>query len=190
VPALTAEQVLRETLEVKDGEWLLIHGAGGVTGGVLVSLANHYGAQVIATASPSKHDRLQDLGAEHVLDYHDRRWPRQVLSLTEEKGVPAAVNAVPGGCSTAIQVVRDGGRLSTITSDPPEEERGIRVETVYVRADGAQLTSLARLLVAGRLPISVAARFPLDQAAEALDIARAGGVGGAIVLAITLVDEP
>ena len=38
VPALTAAQVLDEALQVRPGDRLLVNGAGGVTGGLLVSL--------------------------------------------------------------------------------------------------------------------------------------------------------
>src|SRR6266508_6285760 len=48
VPALTAEQVLSDALNLHVGEQLLVHGAGGVTGGLLVALAVLLGAQVIA----------------------------------------------------------------------------------------------------------------------------------------------
>src|SRR5438876_8228311 len=46
VPALTAEQVLSDTLNVRAGEQLLVHGASGVTGGLLVALAAPRGTQV------------------------------------------------------------------------------------------------------------------------------------------------
>ena len=49
VPALTADQAL-DAVAVRPGETVLVHGAGGVTGGVLVRLAAHRGARVIATA--------------------------------------------------------------------------------------------------------------------------------------------
>lgn len=51
VPALTAAQVLGEALDIQAGEQVLIHGAGGVTGGLLVALAALRGAQVIATGA-------------------------------------------------------------------------------------------------------------------------------------------
>ena len=44
VPALTADQALA-ALAVRPGEPVLVHGAGGVTGGVLVRLAAHRGAR-------------------------------------------------------------------------------------------------------------------------------------------------
>ncbi len=50
VPALTADQAL-DAVTVRAGETVLVHGAGGVTGGVLVALAARRGARVIATAS-------------------------------------------------------------------------------------------------------------------------------------------
>jgi D-arabinose 1-dehydrogenase-like Zn-dependent alcohol dehydrogenase len=74
VPALTAEQVVSEVLEAQAGDLLLVHGAGGVTGGLMVSLAAMRGATVIATASPSNHERLRRCGVQHLIDYHDARW--------------------------------------------------------------------------------------------------------------------
>src|SRR3954467_5535154 len=50
VPALTAAQVLDEALAVGPGDRLLVNGAGGVTGRLLVSLGSLRGAEVIATA--------------------------------------------------------------------------------------------------------------------------------------------
>jgi len=73
VPALTAEQVLGETLELKAGDRLLVHGAGGITGSLLVRLAALRGAEVLATAGPHSHERVRTLGAREVIDYHDRQ---------------------------------------------------------------------------------------------------------------------
>lgn len=184
VPALTAEQVLGEALQLKAGERLVVHGAGGVTGGLLVSLATHRGAEVLATADPHSHERVRALGARDVIDYHNLRWPERILEITARAGVPAAVNAAPGGASDAIRAVADGGRLATITSDPPAEERGITVSSVYVRPDGGQLQRLTQLLEDGALKISVASTHGLRDAAEALARAASGRAGGAVALTL------
>src|ERR1700759_974761 len=63
IPALTAAQVLDEALEVESGGWVVVNGAGGVTGGLLVQLAAARGARVIATASARKAERLRGYGA-------------------------------------------------------------------------------------------------------------------------------
>jgi NADPH:quinone reductase-like Zn-dependent oxidoreductase len=181
VPALTAEQVLR-ALNIQAGEQLLIHGTGGITGGLLVALAVLRGAEVIATAGPASQPRVAALGARQVIDYHDLDWPHQVCRITERHGVVAAANAVPGGAASAIQAVADGGRLATITSDPPGQQRGITVSSIYVRADGDQLGQIAKQLADRQPEIPVAASHRLADAAQALAQAAGGHAGGAIVV--------
>jgi NADPH:quinone reductase-like Zn-dependent oxidoreductase len=96
--------------------------------------------------------------------------------------VAAAANAAPGGAASAIRAVADGGRLATITSDPPSQQRGITVSSVYVHADGNQLRKLAQQFGDGQLGVPVAASYRLADAAQALAQATGGHAGGAIVL--------
>ena len=181
VPALTADQVISDALRVSSGQTVLVHGAGGVTGGMLVQLAAHRGAMVIATASAASADRVAALGAGPVLDYHQADWPGQVRLLTGG-GVDAAANAARSGSAQAIQAVRAGGRLATITADLPGAERGITMVAVQVAPDGRRLAGLVRLLAQGVLTVCVADRFPLEQAATALAQGRHGAHGSATVL--------
>ena len=176
VPALTADQAL-DTVTVRPGETVLVHGAGGVTGGVLVKLAARRGARVIATASRAA--RPLALGAVQVLDYHDPDWPERVRALTNG-GVEAAVNAAREGSGDAVRAVRDGGRLATITADLPPAERDIRLSDVVVVPDGARLARLISLL--GPDAITVAASYPLAEAAAAMARLRQGTDGAAVVL--------
>ena len=182
IPALTAAQALDEALGIEKGGWVVVNGAGGVTGGLLVQLAAARGARVIATASANKVERLRGYGASEVLDYH-RDWPVLVREITGG-GAPKAVNAARGQAATTLKAVADGGRLATITGDPPPEERGVAVSDVYVRPDGRQLSALAELLARGALRVPIASVRPLEQAAEALREAVAGA-DGAVVLSLT-----
>jgi NADPH:quinone reductase-like Zn-dependent oxidoreductase len=75
----------------------------------------------------------------------------------------------------AIGTVRDGGHLATITQDPPDEQRGIVIMSVIVQPDGHALGELAELLAAGELDVSIAATFPLEDAAVAFAGATRGG---------------
>jgi NADPH:quinone reductase-like Zn-dependent oxidoreductase len=181
VPALTADQTIGDALGVRPGETVLVNGAGGVTGDMLVQLAAHCGATVIATAGPDSVDRLAERGAATVLDYHQPDWPRQVRALTQG-GVDAAANAVPSGSVRTMQAVRDRGRLVTITSDPPAAERDITVRAVFVAPDGRRLGGLVELLAQGALTVSVGERFSLEQAAVALARVGRGAPGSAVVL--------
>ena len=183
VPALTADQVLSDALNVQAGQTVLVNGAGGVTGGLIVQLAAHYGATVLATASPPDAARIRALGAAHVLDYHQPDWPAQVRTLTSG-GADAAANAVRSGARDAVRAVRDSGRLATITADAPAAERGITVREVQVVPDGARLRRLTALAARGTLTVSVAEPYPLHEAAAALIQARHGRHGAATVVAL------
>ena len=185
VPALTADQALSEAAPAPTGEWVLVHGAGGVTGGIVVQLAAARGATVIATAGPSSEARICGYGADVVLDYHDPEWPTRVRDATPGgRGAAAAVNAARGGAATALRAVAADGRLATITGDPPPPERGVTVADVYVRADGGRLAALAEEVAKGLLSLHVGAILPLAEAATALQGAVAGRAGGATVLAL------
>src|SRR4051812_8367426 len=57
----TALQIL-ERLEPRAGEWMLVHGAGGGVGHLLVQLAQDVGVHVAAPASTARHAFLESLG--------------------------------------------------------------------------------------------------------------------------------
>jgi NADPH:quinone reductase-like Zn-dependent oxidoreductase len=183
VPALTADQALEAAGPILAGQWVLVHGAGGVTGGLAVQLAVARGASVVATAGPLSAARVLGWGAGLVVDYHDPGWPARVRGASPGGGgVWAAVNAARGGAAAALQTVADNGRLATITGDPPPPERGVEVTDVYVRADGERLAALVEILAHGLLSLHMGATRPLAEAATALQDAVAGRVAGATVL--------
>ena len=181
VPALTAHQVLSEALAIKRGDALLIHGAGGVTGGMLVALASGMGARVIATTSPRSVERVRGYGANDIVDYHASDWQSQVRAASGGQ-LAAVANAVPGGASTLVAMVDDGGRLATITGDPPEAERGIQVINYYVHPDGAALEQIAVRFAERGLSIPLTATYDLSSADAALAEAVSGKTAGGIAI--------
>jgi NADPH:quinone reductase-like Zn-dependent oxidoreductase len=183
VPALTAEQVVGEALALHDGETLLVNGAGGITGGLIVQLAALRGVDVLATASPRSADRVRRNGAREVIDYRDPMWPQRAKALAKGS-IDAVANAAPRGAAAAMTALADGGRLATITPDPPVPSRGISVTTVYVRSDGAQLDHLTALLDAHRLDMPTPRSCSLDQAASALAEVVAGHEPSGVVITI------
>jgi NADPH:quinone reductase-like Zn-dependent oxidoreductase len=185
VPALTADQALSEVVPAPSRESVLVHGAGGVTGGLVVQLAIMRGATVVATAGPGSAARVRAYGATAVFDYHDPGWPARVREASQGgRGVGAAVNTARGGAAAALEAVADGGRLA-ITGDPPRPERGVTVADVYVRADGARLAALVAALADGVLSLHLGAAVPLAEAAAALQAASAGRASDATVLTLS-----
>ncbi|EJD51077.1 NAD(P)-binding protein [Auricularia subglabra TFB-10046 SS5] len=81
---------------VKAGEWVLIHAGAGGVGLPAIQIAKALGAKVIATAgSPAKREVCKRLGgADYAIDYNDKTWVKQVLEITEGKGVDVVYDPV------------------------------------------------------------------------------------------------
>jgi NADPH2:quinone reductase len=92
----TALAALKPLGGVTAGQTVLIHAAAGGTGQAAVKMAKHYGATVIATASPGKHEVVRTLGADHVIDSRRSDLAAQVLRLTGGAGADLVLESVGG----------------------------------------------------------------------------------------------
>jgi len=92
----TALAALRPLGQVEAGQTVLIHAAAGGTGQAAVKMAKHYGATVIATASPDKHEAVRALAVDHVIDSRGADIAAEVLRLTEGAGVDLVLESVGG----------------------------------------------------------------------------------------------
>jgi NADPH:quinone reductase-like Zn-dependent oxidoreductase len=177
VNGLTAWQALA-MLGLGRGQRLLITNGAGNTGSLAIQLAAAMGVEVTATASASATDRLRGLGAAQVVDYHDPNWPDQVRGRFD-----AALIAASGTAGAALPLVRDGGRLCSLTSDAPPPERGITSTNLYVRPDAAQLARLAAQLNEGTLRLAPEP-LPLREGPAAFARVAAGRAGGTKIVLI------
>ncbi|MEV4395566.1 NADPH:quinone oxidoreductase family protein [Nonomuraea sp. NPDC049607] len=92
----TALAALRPLGGVAAGHVVLIQAAAGATGQAAVRMAKHYGATVIATASPGKHETVLALGADHVLDSRGGNLAAEVLRLTGGSGADLVLESAGG----------------------------------------------------------------------------------------------
>jgi NADPH:quinone reductase-like Zn-dependent oxidoreductase len=69
------------------------HGGGGGVGHLAVQIASAAGADVVATASPAKHDFVRGLGASQVIDYHTADFTEVVHDADIVFDTPAATSA-------------------------------------------------------------------------------------------------
>ena len=92
----TALAALTSHGRVGAGETVLIHAAAGATGQAAVTMAKHYGATVIAVASPGKHEVVRALGADHVLDSRTEDLAAEVLKLTGGLGADLVLESAGG----------------------------------------------------------------------------------------------
>ncbi|MDT0469433.1 NADP-dependent oxidoreductase [Streptomyces gibsoniae] len=171
VNGLTALQAL-EKLDLRRGQRLLITNGGGATGALAIQLAAAEGIEVTATASAAAAERLLGLGAMEVVDYHDQNWSAKVRG-----GFDAALIIAGSTADAALPLVRDGGRLCSLTSDAPPEERGIKSWDLYVEPNAAQLVQLAEQTAAGTLKLAPEP-LPLSEGPAAFARVVTGRAGG------------
>jgi len=93
---LTAWHMLVELCNVKRGQTVLVHAAAGGVGTAAVQICRRAGAEVIGTASGSKHARLRELGLTHAIDYRTRDFEAEVKRITGGRGVHVILDAVGG----------------------------------------------------------------------------------------------
>lgn len=97
----TALAALKPLGQVAAGQTVLIHAAAGATGQAAVRMARHYGATVIATASPGKHDRVRALGADHILDSRHPDIASETRRLTKDAGADLVLESAGGATFAA-----------------------------------------------------------------------------------------
>jgi NADPH:quinone reductase-like Zn-dependent oxidoreductase len=96
---VTAYGALR-TAEFKAGETVVVLGATGGVGSAGVQIAKAIGCRVLAVVSTArKAERLQHLGADHVLALSDGPLAEQVQELTEGKGADVVLAANVVACN-------------------------------------------------------------------------------------------
>jgi NADPH:quinone reductase len=94
----TALAAVKPLGQIAAGQTVLIHAAAGGTGQVAVKMAKHYGATVIAAASPDKHEAVRALGADHIIDSRSDNIAAEVMRLTGGVGVDLVLESA--GCAT------------------------------------------------------------------------------------------
>jgi NADPH:quinone reductase-like Zn-dependent oxidoreductase len=93
---LTAWIMLIRLGNLQPGEAVLVHAVAGGVGQAALQIALWRGAQVIGTASASKHARLREAGVAHCIDYTRQDFEAEVKRLTKGRGVDIVIDAVGG----------------------------------------------------------------------------------------------
>lgn len=204
---LTAWQMVNRAAKVRRGQTVLVHGAAGGVGTLLVQLARLAGAAVIGTASASKHEVVRSLGASPI-DYRSEDVPKRVQDLAPG-GVDAVFDHVGGpGLVDSWRMLRRGGTLVTYGSASTLSGTGHWLKPylpIFARVllwkavpNGRRatfyfvkrwpkhfeedLSTVFSLLAGESIEAHVSERMPLEAAAGALGLLTSGKASGKIVL--------
>ncbi len=93
---LTAYQMLLQMGSLKRAERVLVHSAAGGVGLAAIDLCRIHGAEVIGTASASKHAMLRQRGVSQLIDYNTQDYEAEVKRLTAGHGVHVVLDAMGG----------------------------------------------------------------------------------------------
>jgi NADPH:quinone reductase len=198
----TAFHVLRSVARLREGEELVVLGAGGGVGLAAVQLGRALGARVTAVAStPEKLEVASGFGAERLVNHREGDL-RQSLKACLPDGADVVVDPVGGALSEpALRSLRYGGRFvtvgyasGTIPAIPLNLVllKGVQIVgfqfATFARHEPAELQrneeELLALLASGRASPHIGARFNLEDAGAALRYVADGRAVGKVVLSV------
>jgi NADPH:quinone reductase-like Zn-dependent oxidoreductase len=181
---LAARQAAVELAAVEAGQTVLVNGAGGAVGSLVVQLAVDAGATVTAVDDPRHAERLRRYGATEVVG------PLDLDAGPAAVGGPfdVVVNHVrlaPEDLAKLTSYVADGGiAVSSAGPVPTDEERSTRTASVWVRPDGSHLADLVARVEDERLELHVVDRRPLEELPAVHEDAGNGRLPGKTVIVV------
>jgi NADPH:quinone reductase-like Zn-dependent oxidoreductase len=212
VSGLTAYQMLHRRAKVQAGQTVLIHGVNGGVGTTLTQLALHAGARVIGTSSPRHHAALREMGVlpidyndpdlvarvrelapdgvDAVFDHIggksiDRSW-----SLLAKGGTLVSYAMMKDSGPMIPAFIALLGKLAWLNASPNGRRAGffdvwgghvLRPARFRTRLH-QDMSAVFELLADGILRPQIAARLPLTQIREAVELAESHTIVGKVVL--------
>jgi alcohol dehydrogenase len=203
---LTAWQALVEKARLQKGQKVFIQAGSGGVGTFAIQLAKQLGASVATTTSTANVALVKGLGADVVVDYKTQDFA-EVL-----RGYDVVLNSQDGKTlGKSLQVLKSGGKLISI-SGPPDPEfgeeigapgfvklvmrllsagvrrkarrRGLHYSFLFMKASGAQLQQITRLIEEGAIRPVIDKVFPFESTNDALGYVESGRVKGKVVIKI------
>ena len=186
IAGLTAMTIVEKLAKPKEGDVVLVHGAGGGVGQLVTQLCIAHGATVLASASGRHAEKLARFGAKHI-DYTAGDVFEQVHTEYPD-GVDIVVDSVYFGTAEGdLDIVREGGKLifiPTLADTEPAKQRGIDVAIPMISPDNAASRALAEKVASGEIEMPIGATYPLSEVAEVHHLLEDGHANGKIVMTV------
>lgn len=183
---MTAHYLSHDTYPLKRGETALVHAAAGGVGLLLVQMAHHIGARVLATVSTEEKAKLaREAGADEIIFYTKSDFEVETKRLTGGRGVDVVYDSV--GKTTfekGLNILRPRGMMALFGGSsgavPPFDpivltQKGslflTRPSLGNYIASREELTARSSavfdMIAAGKLKLRVEHTYPLAEAQRA-----------------------
>jgi NADPH2:quinone reductase len=197
---LTAHMLLTRTYAVEAGTTLLVHGAAGGLGSILVRWAKHLGATVIGTAgSVAKADIARAYGADHVIVGRNADLVSEVGVLTQGIGVDYTIDGIGGdmllkslACTrrfgTVASIGQAAGPIPSLAVEEIGPIRSLSLARPSVMAYAADLLAYRQAakalldMMQKGVAAEIGREYPLADAAQAQSDLEAGRTTGSLLL--------
>jgi NADPH:quinone reductase-like Zn-dependent oxidoreductase len=185
---------------------VLIHAGSGGVGSVAIQLAHHLDATVLTTVGQRNIDLVKRLGADVVINYRTTRFEDVAQDcdvVLDSAGGDTLVRSFacvkPGGVVVSIGTTPSAAFAQSWGLNPllvlairfmsrkvtaAARRHHARYEYLFMRADGAQLGEITRLVEQGAIKPLVDRVYPLDQVRDALAYSESGRATGKVVIKI------
>ena len=188
--AMLAVQGLIDKGKIKQGQKLLINGAGGGVGTFGIQIAKLYGVEATGVDSTSKLDMLRSMGFDHVIDYTKEDFTKKgkcydlILDVKTNRSMFDYARAL---CPNGAYVTVGGsiGRLIQSLLLAPLirmiQKKHLHIVALKTNKDLAYMSDLFK---AGKIKCVIDGPYRLDEVPEAFRLFNKAGHKGKIVITI------
>lgn len=195
----TAHRMMFTNGDMRGGEKVLILGASGGVGSCCVLLSKMIGCEVVACGSTEDKLRaLKDWGADHVINYKEKDFVKEVYALYDKPhrrkytgGVDVAINFTGGDTWVqSFKATKRGGKVLTCGAtagyDPKTDLRYIWTFELKILGSNSwapsDLETLMKLIAEGRFKPVIDTVLPLAETREGVRQLRDREVIGKIII--------
>jgi NADPH:quinone reductase-like Zn-dependent oxidoreductase len=172
---------------IKNGQTILINGAGGSIGIFAVQIARHFGAHVTAVDSTGKLDMLRLLGAEHVIDYTQEDFTKDgevydvIFNVVGKISIPRTKTSIkPNG----TYLLANPGLSQLVHGYWTRMTSSKRVITQTASGNTDDLIYLKKLIEAGTIRTFIDRQYPLECIVDAHRYVESGLKRGNVVITV------
>lgn len=203
---LTVYQALHDIIRLQRGNKILIHAGAGGVGTFAIQMAKQMGAYVATTASDAGYALVKSLGADEIINYKTERFQDRLShydAVLDTLGGEALLHS--------FAIVKPGGRIVSVSGLPNarfarenqlplwktllfamathkltrlEKKYGVHYDFLFMKASGAQLAEITRLVEANSIIPVVDKVFPFAQAQAAMAYSESGRAKGKVIVDI------